>query len=368
MATAKEKTLKKIKCEVCGEECHFIEAHLNESHPEMSVSDYQAAFPAAPIMSESAKNRLVLLAEEADNGMVDLSIKGLFRLAVFGSKDDIKGFRNPHKTTPKIDPDYHFNQGLLAMILYSIVNRNNPVLLSGPTGSGKSSVITQVAARLNWPYYRVNCDVDISRADFVGQWVLRGKEMTFQYGLLPRAMREGAVLIVDEWDAANPAVSFVLQAVLEDDGKLTIAETGEIIEPHPNFRIFCTANTLGMGDETGLYNGTQPQNFAALDRFKLVEHVDYPPAAIEQKIIESKTGISDKSILSKLSEMAKLVRESFKKDEIRVTMSTRTLINIAEKLVDFGDVKTAYNVAYINKCSGDDKKVVSELLQRIWAV
>jgi len=357
----------KIKCEICSAEAHFIEAHLKEEH-DMTIEDYQNAYPSAPIMSEAAKARLSELSKGSNNKKVVYSISKLFGINVFGGKDEIVGFENPHSTTPKIDPDYIFSQQLLASCLYAVMNRNEPMLLSGPTGSGKSSVITQIAARLNLPYYRINCDMDISRADFVGQWVLHGKEMRFQYGILPRAMREGAIFIQDESDTANPGVAMAMQAVLEDDGKLTIAETGELVSPHEDFRVFCTANTLGMGDETGLYNGTQPQNFATLDRMKIVEIVDYPEAKAEKKIITSKVGISDKDILDKLCNYAKLIREAFKKDEIRVTMSTRTIINIAQKLVDFGDVKSAYRVAYINKCSGEDRKFAEEILQRIWAV
>jgi len=362
------KDYQRVKCEICGEEAHFIEAHLKSAHPEMTIDDYAAKYPSSPIMSKIGEERRKELISQNQQSPIIGSIKRLFGCSPFGSVDDIMMFSAPHNTTPKIDDAYHFDKKLLASCLYAIVNRNNPVLLTGPTGSGKSSIITQIAARLNRPFFRINCDTDVTRADFVGQWVLRGKDMVFQYGILPIAMKTGAIQIVDEWDTANPGVAMTLQAVLEDDGKLTIAETGEIIEPHENFRLFCTANTLGMGDETGLYNGTQPQNFAQLDRFKIVEHVTYPSASVEQSIIKSKTGIDDSDILNKLTEFARLVREAFIKEEIRVTMSTRTIINVAEKIVDFGDVGTAYRMSYVNKCSGEDKKFVGECLQRVWAI
>lgn len=364
-----KKSLTKVKCELCGAEVHFIEAHLRQEHPEVSISEYVNKFPEAEIMSESAMARLKELGRLADNKHITANLDKLFKLNPFNSDEHgVVMFEVPHNNTPKIESDYIFNKENLAFCLYMMMNKNNPMLLTGPTGSGKSSIITQVAARLNWPYYRINCDADITRADFVGQWVLQGKEMVFQYGILPNAMREGALLVVDEWDTANPAIGMALQAVLEDDGKLTIAETGEVITPSAGFRIACTSNTLGMGDETGLYNGTQPQNFASLDRFKIVLEVDYPSKDAEVNIIKKKVGITDGDILRKLVEYARLIREAFKREEIRVTMSTRTILNIADKIVDFGDVASAYKVAYINKCSGSDKKFATELLQRVWAV
>lgn len=362
------KGYEKIKCEICGGECHFIEAHLRDAHPGETIDSYMLKFPQAKLMSDIGSKKRLEVIEANSLVPVKVSIKKTFGVSVFDGVDEIIAFEKPHATTPKIDPDYHFDKGLLSSCLYAIMNPNQPVLLSGPTGSGKSSIWAQIAARLNFPFFRINCDMDISRADFVGQWVLRGKEMVFQYGILPVAFRTGGIMVVDEWDTANPGVAMTLQAVLEDDGKLTIAETGEVIAPHKYTRMVCTANTLGMGDESGLYNGTQPQNFAQLDRFKIVEHVDYPQKDVEMAIIKKKSGITDKDILLKIVEFARLVREAFVKEEIRVTMSTRTLINIADKLVDFGDVGFAYKVSYLNKCSGDDRKFAEEVLQRVWAV
>lgn len=358
----------KIKCQECGKEAHFIEAHLKMHHPEMTLDEYITKHPGAATISIAGEKKRASIIEANQLKPIVGSIKKLFGISVFGARDEIMMFEKPHVTTPPIDPDYKFEKETLAYCLYSVANKNQPMLLQGPTGSGKSSIITQIAARLNYPFYRINCDMDISRADFVGQWVLRGKEMAFQYGILPIAARVGGIMVVDEWDAANPGVSMALQAVLEDNGKLTIAETGEVIAPADYFRIFCTANTLGMGDETGLYNGTQPQNFAALDRFKQAVTVNYPKEAVEKEIVKKKTGLDDKEILNKILEYATLIRNAFVKEEIRTTMSTRTIINIAEKIIDFGDVRMAYSVAYINKCSGEDRKFAEECLQRVWAV
>lgn len=363
---AKVVNMEKVECKICGEKAHFLEVHLTKAH-DMSVEDYESQHPGAPVLSEAAKARLAELSKLTNNSKVDFDIKKTFGVSVFARVTTTQGFENSHPNTPEVDPDYNFDKSLLGLVLYALNTDGENMLLSGPTGSGKSSVVEQTAARLNLPFYRVNFDLDIARADFVGQWVLDGKDMAFQYGILPRAMREGAVLLLDEWDCANPAVAMALQAVL-DGGRLMIAETGETIIPASGFRMFATANTLGQGDESGMYNGTQPQNFAQLDRFGTTAIVDYLGAREEKKILKNKTGIVDNDVLDKLYDYAKLVREAFKKEEIRVTMSTRSLINVGKKIVDFGDVKTAYMVAFINKASGDDREFCLEILQRVWGV
>jgi cobaltochelatase CobS len=242
---------------------------------------------------------------------------------------------------------------------------NQMTLFTGPTGAGKSSQVEQMCARLNKPFYRINFDGDITRADLVGSWILRGKEMTFMYGILTKAMMEGAVLLLDEWDCINPSVGMLLQPVLEGKS-LVIAETGEIIEPHPCFKVFATSNTIGQGDTTGLYNGTQPQNFAALDRFTMVEVVDYPTKAEETKIIKRKTDIKDKEQIDKLLEVAKLFREAFVKGQVMATMSTRTVINIAAKQIDFGNKIKAFELGLLNKLNADDKAFGYEIIQRVY--
>jgi cobaltochelatase CobS len=360
--------IKRVECKECGEQVHIIEAHLEKEHTGLSLESYVEKYPEAELMSELAKERLAKLGKTVGSGMVDLNINDVFGMNVFAESATIKGYNHRSSLVPKKDENYVFKKDILATVLYAIMKPNEPCLFTGPTGSGKSSFIQQTFSWLNRPLYRVNMDNDITRADWVGQWVLRGKEMFFQYGILPRAMREGIPVLIDEWDAQQPGVSLATQAVLEDDGRLVIMETGEIIAPTDGFRLFGTCNTLGMGDESGLYHGTQPQNFAQLDRFKLVEHIDYPEEDVEKDIVKRVVGITDNDVLTKLTEFATLVRRAFVKEEIRATMSTRTIISVAQKIVDFGDVKMAYNKAFINKSTGEEAKVLREFLQRTWGI
>ncbi len=355
----------KIKCLECGFEAHFLEPHLEKDC--IGIKAYVEKYENAELMSSIGKMKLdELRAESIDNARKIFPIRGVFGVDI-GKIKEARGYIRPFDQTPKIDPDYVFRKDLLTYVLYALENKNERVLLTGPTGAGKTSVIEQTAARLNLPVTRINADGDMTRGDLVGEWKIKGDSMYFMYGLLPSAMKKGHVFIVDEWDAAPPHVNMVLQAVLE--GKpLMITETSEAVYPHENFRIFATANTVGQGDSTGLYHGTNHQNYATIDRFSLVEYVDYPEKAIESNILMKKLRMRDKEAINKMISVASKIRSSFSKEEIRVTMSTRTLVNIGLKMLDFGDVSMAYKIAYLNKLNQEDRAVVGEIIQRIWGV
>ncbi len=362
------KQIETIKCELCGKsDIFFMELHLSDCHNETTMEQYREQYPKARIISQGAESWLTALDNESRNQPKVFNIKKTFKVNL---NVDIEGWRDAHVNTPKVDDDYVFFPGALSVVLASLdAGPNEPefTLLTGPTGAGKTSIIEQACARLNLPVYRVNHNSELTVADIVGQWVLRGKEMLWQDGFLTKAMREGAVYICDEWDVADPGVAMTYQAVLE--GKpLTITETAEVIEPNEKFRFFATSNTLGQGDGSSLYNGTQPQNFAQLDRMTMVEFVNYPTRAQEKKIIENKTGLSDKEALDKITRFAKLIRDAFIKEEIMVTMSTRTVVNIVRKMAKFGDIKRAYEIGFINKLTGEDRIFAQEILQRVWAV
>ena len=378
----------KVTCAICGAKEHVLFGHLKSEH-EMTIEDYKEKFADAPVLSEFAEARLAELEKQSRNELVDFDIKKTFGLTLNTNIKTVQGYKHRHQLSPNLDPDYKFRKELLAVMVYAVQKNmaceKEYVLFSGPTGSGKSTVVMQFFAALNFPLYRVNMDGDITRSDFVGQWTLKGEQTEFQYGVLPKAMKEGVPLLIDEWDMGNPAVMEVLKAVLEGNS-MFITETGETVVPQKGFMIFGTANTLGMGDETGLYNGVQPQNYAQLDRYDICEIVDYPSKADEKTILMKKCGFTDKKmmerfgvaevdskenteqILDKVLEVAKLVREAFKKEEIMATMSTRTLINICNKMLAFGDVKRAYQLAYMNKLNGEDRQFVAEILQRVWAI
>jgi cobaltochelatase CobS len=384
----KTKMTEKIECKICGCQEHVLQGHLRSVH-SLSIDDYLGKFEGAAVLSGFAQERLAELEKQSRNELVDFDIKTTFGFKINDNESSVQGYKHAHQLTPELDPDYKFRKGLLALMVYAVRQNLNGgkeyVLFSGPTGSGKSTVVMQFFSRLNWPLYRVNMDGDITRADFVGQWTLKGEEMEFIYGALPRAMKSGTPLLIDEWDMGNPSVMEVLKAVLEGN-PLFITETGETIKPAKGFMIFATANTLGQGDETGLYNGVQPQNYAQLDRFDVCDIVDYPTKADERAILQKKCGFTDtemmrrfgveavsesdnaKALLDKVLEVSALVRKAFKKEEIMATMSTRTNINICNKMLAFGDIRRAYEIAYTNKLNGDDKQFVSEIIQRVWAV
>ena len=358
----------KVVCLECGHCAHFLEPHLENDC--IGIEVYLNKYPGSQLMSEIGKKRLnEIRATSRDDERKCYSIKNTFGISIGGAKD-IGGFSSPFTETPEIDPDYVFRKDILAYVLFALANKDERMLLTGPTGSGKTSVVEQVSARLNLPVTRINADGDMTRGDLVGEWKIKGESMYFMYGLLPMAMKRGHVFIVDEWDAAPPHVNMVLQAVLE--GKpLVITETAETIIPHDDFRIFATANTVGQGDSSGIYNGTNHQNFATIDRFTMVEYIDYPDLDIERNILKRKLdagGVYDHEAIGKLIDVANKIRKAFKNEEIRVTMSTRSIVNIAKKMMDFGDIARAYKIAYLNKLNNDDRTFVSEIIQRVWGI
>jgi cobaltochelatase CobS len=355
-------TLEMIECRICGEMVLLMEQHLKDAHDGFSLQEYLDSFPGAPICSTTALPELAATKERISRVKVDVSVADAFGVDM--PMKTVQGFEKPRKTTPDVDPYYVFTKKNLAICLYAMMTGSDRVLFSGPTGAGKSSIVEQVAARLNWGFCRLNLDEDISRADLIGQWVLKGKEMVFQYGLLPTAMMEGDVLCLDEWDFVNPGVGMLLQPVLEGKA-LVIPETGETIMPSPDFRVFATANTIGQGDPTGLYNGAQAQNFAQLDRFSMVGIVDYPPREAEKKILLLKAGVGEE-VAEDLLDVAEYVRNAFMKNETMATLSTRTVVNIAQKQIAFGVVREAYEIGFLNKLNPDDRVFVSEVIQRVY--
>ena len=292
---------------------------------------------------------------------------------VFGIDTDIEvpAYSKADQHVPDLDPDYLFDRATTLAILAGFAH-NRRVMVSGYHGTGKSTHIEQVAARLNWPLVRVNLDSHISRIDLVGKdaIVLKdGKQITeFRDGILPWALQNNVALVFDEYDAGRPDVMFVIQRVLEVAGKLTLLDQNRVIRPHPAFRLFATANTIGLGDTSGLYHGTQQINQGQMDRWSIVTTLNYLPHDHEVGIIAAKaksfTGAEGRETLSKMVRVADMTRSAFINGDISTVMSPRTVLTWAENAAIFGDVGFAFRLTFLNKCDETERVHVAEFYQR----
>jgi len=291
----------------------------------------------------------------------------------FGIDSDmiVPAFTEGSEHVPDRDDTYHFDpQTTLAILAGFAYNRR--VMIQGYHGTGKSTHIEQVATRLNWPCIRVNLDSHVSRIDLVGKdaIVLReGQQVTeFREGLLPWALQHPTALVFDEYDAGRPDVMFVIQRVLEVDGKLTLLDQSRVIRPHKGFRLFSTANTVGLGDTTGLYHGTQQINQGQMDRWNIVVTLNYLEAEEEVKIVSSKVVALQNDIGQKrcaqMVALADMTRHAFIKGDISTVMSPRTVITWAENAEIFGDLGMAFRFTFLNKCDESERSLVAEYYQR----
>src|ERR671910_553854 len=291
----------------------------------------------------------------------------------FESKMVVPAYSAADAHVPDIDPDYLFDKNTTMAILAGFAY-NRRVMVAGYHGTGKSTHIEQVAARLNWPMVRVNLDSHVSRIDLVGKdaIVLReGKQVTeFREGLLPWALQRPVALVFDEYDAGRPDVMFVIQRVLETEGKLTLLDQNRVIRPNPFFRLFATTNTIGLGDTTGLYHGTQAINQGQMDRWNIVTTLNYLPAAVEAQIVLAKSGEYDhpdgKATVEKMIKVADLSRQGFINGDISTVMSPRTVISWAQNTMIFGDVGFAFRVTFLNKCDEAERPLIAEYYQRVF--
>ncbi len=292
---------------------------------------------------------------------------------VFGLDTDmtVPAFCEASEHVPDIDTAYHFNRDVTLAILAGFV-QNRRVLIQGLHGTGKSTHIEQVAARLNWPCVRVNLDGHISRLDLVGKdtIVLReGRQVTaFQEGILPWALQQPMALIFDEYDAGRPDVMFVIQRILERNGHFMLLDQNRSIAPHPDFRLFATANTLGLGNLNGLYHGTQSLNHAQLDRWNIVAALNYLQPEDEVQITAARVPQMDneagRKTIRKMVDLANLTRKGFEAGDISVLMSPRTVITWAENRQIFGDTGLAFRLSFLNKCDDAEKELIAEYYQR----
>jgi len=291
----------------------------------------------------------------------------------FGIESDLQvpAFSHGSEHVPDIDDAYRFDRETTLAILAGFAY-NRRVMIQGYHGTGKSTHIEQVAARLNWPCIRINLDSHISRIDLIGKdaIVLRdGMQVTeYREGLLPWALQHPCAIVFDEYDAGRPDVMFVIQRVLEVEGKLTLLDQNRVIRPHPAFRLFATANTVGLGDTTGLYHGTQQINQGQMDRWNIVATLNYLPHDEEVKIVLAKVagydGDKGREVISAMVRLADLTRAGFMTGDISTVMSPRTVITWAENANIFGDVAFAFRITFLNKCDEVERSTVAEYYQR----
>jgi cobaltochelatase CobS len=291
----------------------------------------------------------------------------------FGIDTDLEvpAFSERDAHVPEVDPVYRFNPEVTLAILAGFA-RNRRVLVQGLHGTGKSTHVEQVAARLNWPCVRVNLDGHISRLDLVGRdaVVLReGRQVTeFQEGIVPWSLRRPVALVFDEYDAGRPDVMFVIQRILERDGKFTLLDQNAVITPHPAFRLFATANTIGLGNLTGMYHGSQLLNHAQIDRWNIVATLNYLAPEEEVAIVLGRVPSLDddrgRRLVAGMVALAGMTRRGFEVGDLSTLMSPRTVITWAENVEIFGDAEHAFVMSFLNKCDEAERALVAEYYQR----
>jgi len=292
---------------------------------------------------------------------------------VFNIDSDItvKGYKNKTEWVPQVDESYVFDKDTTLSILAGF-EHNRRVMVQGFHGTGKSTHIEQIAARLNWPCVRINLDSHISRIDLLGKDAIKlndGKQITeFQEGLLPWSIQNPVALVFDEYDAGRPDVMFVIQRILEVEGKLTLLDQNKILEPHASFRLFATTNTVGLGDMTGLYHGTQQINQGQMDRWHILATLNYLDPDQEYKVVMSKLnnlkGAKNQDIVKNMIKLANLTRTGFANGDISTLMSPRTVISWGQNFKIFKDIVSSFKLTFLNKCDEVERSIISEYFQR----
>ncbi len=312
------------------------------------------------------------MSEQTNLPDTEYSVRDLFAI---DSDMVVKGYATPTEYVPPVDEGYLFDRNTTLAILAGF-QFNRRVMVQGYHGTGKSTHIEQIAARLKWPLVRINLDSHISRIDLVGKDAIvikDGQQVTeFRDGMLPWAVQNNVALVFDEYDAGRPDVMFVIQRILEASGRLTLLDQNRVITPHAGFRLFATANTIGLGDTSGLYHGTQQINQGQMDRWSMVVTLNYLPHEKEVGIVLSKSPTYDnekgRKTISDMVRVADLTRSGFINGDLSTVMSPRTVINWAENARIFDDVGFAFRLTFINKCDELERPIVAEFYQRVFGV
>ena len=314
------------------------------------------------------------------NKKIDLSNKPNLKVSVadtfqIDSNLTVKAFKNKTDWVPEIDESYVFDKQTTLAILAGF-EHNRRVMIQGFHGTGKSTHIEQIAARLNWPCVRINLDSHISRIDLLGKDAIKlneGKQITeFQEGLLPWSIQNPVALVFDEYDAGRPDVMFVIQRILEVEGKLTLLDQNKVITAHPSFRLFATTNTVGLGDMTGLYHGTQQINQGQMDRWHVLSTLNYLNPSLEFKVVNSKLGnlkgAKNIEMIKNMIKLANLTRSGFANGDISTLMSPRTVISWGQNYKIFKDIIRSFELTFLNKCDDIEKSIVKEYFQRCFDI
>jgi len=362
-------------CRLCGRAQDDMVNHLNLDH-DVTVEKYQEDYPGWPIEGRSDVGKGESLSFK-DRPTEMFSVHELFGFWWGGKGKDkkVQGYKEPGPMTPKVNKHYVFNPETTQVCLLGLYLKDR-ILMFGPTGTGKTSIWEQICARLNYNYVRINFDAGVTRADLVGQWVVRGHSMEFSYGILPSAMLlPGTVVCFDEWDSVSQECSFVLQRPLEDPSQLLIMENkAEVVTLHKDNLIVATANTAGMGDETGLYTGTRQQNYSQINRFSMTIEAKYLPAPDEEQILmnmygSATEGRTEEESLQPLEakamvQAANAIREAHLRGELSVPLSTRDLVNWGEKYMIWGEPLKAAKYCFVNRLPVEDRDVVLGVVKR----
>jgi cobaltochelatase CobS len=334
----------------------------------MTKPDYEpqsASFDLTQLSTNSDKN--ISIPDKVFN------VRDTFGIDVDLEVPGFENDKNPH--VPKIDESYIFDTETTLALLAGFAH-NRRVMVQGYHGTGKSTHIEQVAARLNWPCVRINLDSHVSRLDLLGKDMIvlkEGKQITeYKEGLLPWALQNPVALVFDEYDAGRPDVMFVIQRVLEAEGRLTLLDQNKVIRPHPAFRLFATSNTVGLGDSTGLYHGTQQLNQGQMDRWNIVTVLNYLSHDVEVDIVSAKAPDMDtkegREEISAMVRLASLTREGFQNGDLSIVMSPRTVMSWLENMKIFGDRDFAFKLSFLNKADEIEHAIIAEYYQRCFGV
>jgi cobaltochelatase CobS len=368
----------KVRCEVCGYSAHDLRPHFVGGRLEscsVSLKEYQAKF-ASPVTSKLFDAKLVELRKKAEKSDAELTSTLFDTMALFGltfGKDNLfPGFIERTEHVPDIDPRYLFPEYETRALLMGLME-NKPTMVHGPTGTGKTMLVLQVAARLNYPVLRIQHHSDMYAFAIEGQMRVANGETSFQEGPLPFAMQQAMILVLDEWDAIQPEIAFLYQSVMERKnggsnlGSLTLtSDNNRVVRSHPQFRIVATSNTTGMGDSKGHYQGTQLQNFAFISRFLCRIYLGYMTKEQETKILQDNYPILKKKEAEGFAKTAKLIRDQYEAGELNAPFSTRDLTNWVEWYIKTASPDKAMKVAYSSIFPFADGKKIEEIVQRIF--